>query len=84
MSARPAEDELGFAGLLAAGYTPKQAWQMIREQVAEPEVRTIITNLEGTADGRAALAWSRRAWAAHGLPAPWDDLPGPAEPEGDR
>lgn len=68
--------ELGFAGMLAAGMTPAEAWQLIRADLtASPEARAIYAGLETDPDGRAALAWSRAQWAAKGLPAPFDDLP---------
>ena len=64
--------DLGFTGLLAAGYTPAEAWAEIRETSGDPEVRAIIADLRTTPEGRAALDWSREQWAAHGLTPPWD------------
>jgi hypothetical protein len=63
---------LGWAGLVAAGYTPDQAWQMIRADAKHPAVRAIIAELDRTEDGRAALAWSRDQWAGHGFEPPWE------------
>jgi len=67
-------DDLGFRGLLAAGYTADEAWAMIRETSALPEVHAIIAELGRSEEGRAALQWSREQWAEHGLVAPWDFL----------
>jgi hypothetical protein len=36
--------------------------------------RAMILTLAGTLEGRLALERSRRTWACHGLPAPFDDL----------
>jgi hypothetical protein len=36
--------------------------------------RVMILTLAGTLEGRLALERSRRTWACHGLPAPFDDL----------
>ena len=36
--------------------------------------RALILTLAGTLEGRLALDRSRRTWACHGLPAPFDDL----------
>jgi hypothetical protein len=65
--------ELGFAGMLLAGADPQTAWDTIHAQCADPAVRSIIANLAATEDGRAALEWSRAAWARYGLPPPWED-----------
>ena len=71
------ERRLGFAGMIAAGMTPEQAWASIRADAERPESRAIFAELNSTADGRAALECARAAWARHGLPAPFDDLPDP-------
>ena len=66
--------DLGFAGLLQAGLSAEQARERIRADLAaEPGALDIIRDLERTEDGRAALAWSRGQWAAHGLTPPWED-----------
>jgi hypothetical protein len=67
--------ELGFAGLVAEGLTPAEAWQIIHDETG-PEARAIFADLATTEDGRAALEWARGRWAAHGLPPPWEDPPG--------
>jgi hypothetical protein len=69
------ERELGFAGLLAAGCTPAQAWESCRRSAQDPDVRAIIADLATTPEGRAALDWSRLEWAQHGLRPPWEDDP---------
>jgi hypothetical protein len=68
-------DDLGFAGLLAAGLTPEQAWAEVRSTSTHPAVRAIIADLGSSAEGRAALDWSRQQWARHGLTPPWEDPP---------
>lgn len=67
--------ELGLAGLVAAGIPPADAWAEIRRACDNPETRAILDHLASTPEGRAALDGSRRAWARHGLPAPFDDPP---------
>jgi hypothetical protein len=68
--------QLGFQGLLDAGHTPAEAWRIIRADLnAEPGALRVIRGLEATPEGRAALAWSRQQWAAHGLTPPWEDAP---------
>jgi hypothetical protein len=67
--------DLGFAGLLAEGLSPADAWQAIRDDLAaEPAALAVIAELDRDEEGRAALAWSRQQWAAHGLAPPWDGL----------
>jgi hypothetical protein len=69
--------EPGFLGMVAAGATPAEAWQSIRDEAAaDPGTRAIFADLESTEEGRAALEASRQAWRRHGLPAPFDGLPG--------
>jgi len=73
-------DHLGFAGLLDAGYTPRQAWQIIRDDLAaHPDACAVFTTMASDPQGRAALDWVRGQWARHGLPAPFDELPRPDE-----
>jgi hypothetical protein len=67
-------DSLGFRGLLDAGMTPADAWQAIHDDLArEPGALAIMRDLDRTPEGQEALAWSRRQWAAHGLPPPWEE-----------
>lgn len=66
---------LGYAGMIAAGMTPVEAWQEIRAAAMDPEVRPIFAEMERTEEGREALDCARAAWARKGLPAPFDDLP---------
>jgi hypothetical protein len=68
--------DLGFAGLLAAGHTPAEAWQILRDDTG-PEARAIFADLASTEAGRVALDWARAQWAKYGLPPPWEDLPEP-------
>jgi hypothetical protein len=78
-----ARRDLGFTGLLAAGRTPQEAWQIIHDDTAaSPEARAIFADLAATEDGRAALDWARAAWARHGLPPPWEDPPDRPAPQG--
>ena len=54
---------------------PRAAWLHFRRTLdADATARAIILNLAGTREGRRALDESRRAWARHGLPAPFDAL----------
>jgi hypothetical protein len=64
--------DLGFKGLLAAGYTPEEAWHEIRSTSEHPVVRALIAEMRSTEEGRAALDWSRQEWARYGLIPPWD------------
>ena len=74
-SFQPSRDP-GFRGLLDAGHTPRQAWQIIHDDLAaEPGALDVIDGLGDTAAGRDALEWSRAQWAAHGLRPPWEDQP---------
>jgi hypothetical protein len=69
--------DLGFAGMVAAGMSPAEAWQVIRDDLlAEPRVLAMLRDMERdpTPAVRAALDYSRQRWAEHGLRAPWDEL----------
>ena len=57
--------DLGFAGMLAAGIDPRDAYE---------QVRAVLAELHRTPDGRAALAYSRARWAAYGFPPPWEEV----------
>ena len=70
-----AEQELGFAGLLAAGIDPQDAYELVRAACADPAVCAVLAELQRTREGRAALAYSRERWAAYGLPPPWEEAP---------
>jgi hypothetical protein len=70
-----AEQELGFAGMLAAGIDPQDAYEQVRAACADPAVRAVLAELPRTPEGRAALAYSRERWAAYGLPPPWEEAP---------
>jgi hypothetical protein len=64
----------GYAGMIAAGTDPREAWEQIRaELAASPETRAVIAALAEDEEGRAALAYSRERWAVHGFPPPWED-----------
>jgi hypothetical protein len=61
--------ELGFAGMLATGMTPLEAWQEIRAAFAvDPETRELVRALPAE-----TLEWSAREWARYGLRPPWED-----------
>jgi hypothetical protein len=65
---------LGFLGLVDAGMTPSEAWQVIHDDLAaEPGALAIIKDLDSTPEGQETLAWSRQQWAVHGLPPPWEE-----------
>jgi hypothetical protein len=66
---------LGFAGLLAAGVDPQEAYQQVRALCADPAVRAVLAELARTAEGRTALEYSRERWAAYGFPPPWEEVP---------
>jgi hypothetical protein len=61
----------GAAGLTAPTASPQATWQAIRDRSADPELVAILAQMAATPAGRAALAASRRSWAAHGLEPPW-------------
>lgn len=65
--------ELGFAGMLAVGMDPQEAYDLIRQESNHPGVRAIIAELRESEQGRAALEYSRQRWAEYGLTPPWDD-----------
>ncbi len=67
--------ELGFAGMLAAGVDPRDAYEQVRAACADPAVRAVLAELRRTAEGRSALAYSRARWAAYGFPPPWEEAP---------
>jgi hypothetical protein len=67
--------DLGFAGLLAAGIDPCEAYEQVRALCADPAVRAVLAELARTPEGRAALHSSRQRWAAYGFPPPWEEAP---------
>ena len=57
------------------GRDPRGAWEHMRHTLdTNGPARALILTLAGTLEGRLALERSRRIWACHGLPAPFDDL----------
>ena len=68
-----ADDDLGFSGLLASGKTPQEAWDLLHERCSDPSVRAAMEVLRRTPQGPAAFDRLREAWAAYGLPPPWED-----------
>ena len=68
-----AGQEPGFAGMLAAGTDPRDAYEQVRAACADPAVRAVLAELQRTPQGRAALAYSRARWAAYGFPPPWEE-----------
>jgi hypothetical protein len=64
------EQNLGFAGPLAAGFDPQEAYQHVRMLCMDPAVRAILAALARTPEGPAALDSSRERWAAYGFPPP--------------
>jgi hypothetical protein len=67
--------DLGLAGLLATGWSPEEAREIIRADLAASGGLAIIAGMETTADGRAALEWSRQQWAKYHLAPPWEEEP---------
>ena len=65
---------LGFRGLLDAGHDPRRG---VAGDPRRPGRRAgalaIIRDLDRTPEGQQTLAWSRRQWASHGLPPPWEE-----------
>jgi hypothetical protein len=70
-----AEQNLGFAGLLAAGIDPREAYGQVRALCADLAMRAVLAELQRTPEGRAALNSSRERWAAYGFPPPWEQAP---------
>lgn len=68
-----ADGDPGFQGMLAAGKTPRQAWEELHGQYCDPEVLAALEVLRRSPHGQAVLNRSRQAWAARGLPPPWED-----------
>jgi hypothetical protein len=66
---------LGFAGLLATGVDPQEAYQQVHARCADPAVRAMLAELARTPQGRAALESSRQRWAAYGFPPPSEQAP---------
>jgi hypothetical protein len=67
-------DGLGFRGLVDTGMSVEEAWQVIHDDlIANPAAVAIIRELDRDPHSQEALAWSRRQWAAWGLPPPWED-----------
>jgi hypothetical protein len=57
------------------GRDPRGAWEHMRHTLdTHATARALILTLAGTLEGRLVLDRSRRTWACHGLPAPFDDL----------
>jgi hypothetical protein len=73
-----ADGDLGFQGMLAAGKTPREAWEELRGQCCDPEVIAALEVLRRSPHGQAVLDRSRQAWAARGLPPPWEEPGNPA------
>jgi hypothetical protein len=67
--------QLGYQGLLDAGKSSQEAWQILHAAAASSAARAVFAQMESTPAGREMLEDARRAWARHGLPAPFDDLP---------
>jgi hypothetical protein len=52
----------------------EEAWQVIHDDlIANPAAVAIIRELDRDPHSQEALSWSRRQWAAWGLPPPWED-----------
>ena len=62
---------LGFAGMVAAGKDPAEAWNEIHRSCQDSAAAAIFADLNETEEGRAALDYSRRLWADRGFPPPW-------------
>lgn len=67
---RPVE-ALGFAGMVAAGVDPDDAYDHLCALFDKPEVRRIFDVLAELPDGPDVLAELEAQWAKHGYVAPW-------------
>jgi hypothetical protein len=65
--------ELGFRGMIEAGFSPREAWDECRKAARDPEARAIIDLMGRSEEGREALQWSRDQWATYGLNPPWEN-----------
>lgn len=63
---------LGFAGMLASGADPQEAYEEIKKVCRTPEVREILRQLHSGLDGAEVMEFSRRRWAEYGFPPPWE------------
>jgi hypothetical protein len=65
--------DLGYTGLLRAGYTTQEAWEKIYHALRDDETtQETIRALGQTDAGRGLLDASRRDWGAVGLSAPFE------------
>jgi hypothetical protein len=55
-----ADGDPGFPGMLAAGKTPREAWEELREQCCAPTVLAALAVLRRSPHGQAVLDRSRR------------------------
>lgn len=74
----PGTGGLGFAGLTAAGASPKDAWEAIRDRASSPETQALLETMRASPHGAAALETARSQWAAQGLAPPWEPAIVPA------
>jgi hypothetical protein len=61
----------GVAGLTAPDENPEGTWKAISARGDDLGLTVALAQLAATAEGRAALATSRRSWAQAGLEPPW-------------
>lgn len=64
------DEELGFEGLLAKGYTPTQAHKIIVDNGRKNDVGAIYAGLRETESGLDLIEESRKMWAGYGLESP--------------
>ena len=62
-------DGHGFAGLLGAGASPRDAWEELN---GRPQLAATLNAMRATERGRAALEESRQRWLAQGFVPPWE------------
>ena len=62
--------ELGLQGLLAKGYTPKQAQEIIVENGRKEGTAEIFVELRNTPDGQKLIDQARAEWAKYGVESP--------------
>lgn len=75
-ASRSGDRDLGFAGMIAAGMTPEDAYAEIRRDLHAGGGIEIIRYLQGTEHGRAALECAAQDWARHGFAPPWEQPAG--------
>lgn len=64
--------ELGLQGLLAKGYSPKQAQEIIVENGRKQGTAEIFVGIRNSSDGQKLIEQTRAEWVVYGLESPVD------------